>query len=150
MTYQEILSQFETDCQKHLAIKSFGSGPLDWLDNPQNIEFPLIFLRPLTSPGLRMNNNGYGATHVINFELYSLDIPHIDDSENNKILSNTEQYLYDITSQWNFGTNQQNAYLTLTSVSPVWEAFNDRATGWAAQIQVTTTFNLNYCDYPQL
>jgi len=152
MNYQQTVGLFQEACQKHLAIKSFNSGPIDLLDSAtQDIEFPYIFLRPLTGTGLRLNTNGYGGTNVRNFEIYSLDIPHLTDGvENIKILSDTEQYLYDIIAYFNFGVNQQTCFINVISTTALHEAFNDRATGWVSQIQVTSPYVLDYCNYPQL
>ena len=152
ITYLDIVNQFQSACQKHLAIKSFYSGPLDFLDAAnQDLEFPYIFLRPMSSPGIVTNNNGYGAVMQYNFEMYSLDVPHLTDpTENIKILSNTSQYGYDIISDFNFGLNQQNVFINSRSITPVHEAFNDRTTGWVYNLTVITPAPLDYCTFPQL
>jgi hypothetical protein len=151
MTYQDIVNTFQQAAQDHLAIKSFSEGTIDKLDSTsQNVEYPYMFLRPLTSNGLLLNENGWGANRILSFEMYMLDVPHLTDDENLKIFSNCEQYIYDIISYFNFGTEQQVIYVTLAEITPVAEAFENRCTGWVATVNVTAPLVLNYCEFPQL
>ena len=93
-TYKEIVTEFSASCAAHLAIKSFAEGALDYLDaSSQNIKYPYIFLRPLTSPGINLDANGISGTRTLTFELYSLDIPKLSDASPVQIKSNTEQYI---------------------------------------------------------
>jgi len=151
LSYQDVIQIFQTAADKHLAIKSFNTGPIDWLDNPQDIEFPAMFVRPLSSPSIFQNDNGVGSFKMYQLEIYMLDVPHLTDGvENTKILSNTEQYLMDILSYFNFGPVQQDVYIRNKTLTPLWEAFNDRATGWVMNVDVRFPYVLDYCNYPQL
>jgi len=137
-TYQQVVTEFSASCAAHLAIKSFAEGALDYLDaSSQNIEYPYIFLRPLTSPGINLNPNGISGTRTLTFEMYSLDIPKLSDASPVQIKSNTEQYIYDIISYFNLGSQQQTEFITLQNITPVDEAFNDRVYGWVATITMT-------------
>jgi hypothetical protein len=149
LSYKNIIDIFQQAADQHLAIKSFATGPIDWLDNPQNIDFPLMFARPLTSQGMIQNNNGTGAFKAYQFEIYMIDVPHLTDGdENTKILSDTEQYMMDILAYFNFGIDQQNIFITQKTITPIWEAFNDRATGWVMLLEVKIPYYLDYCNYP--
>jgi hypothetical protein len=150
-TYQEVVTEFSASCAAHLAIKSFAEGALDYLDaSSQNIKYPYIFLRPLTSPGINLDANGVSGTRTLTFEMYSLDIPKLSDASPVQIKSTTEQYLYDIISWFNLGSVQQTEWITLQNITPVDEAFNDRAYGWVAVINYNDTYVLDYCAFPSL
>lgn len=142
-TYQQIVEIFETAANDHLAIKSFASGPLSYLDsNNQNIRYPFVFLRPITSPGLVDN------THSLTFELYSLDVPKVSDENALKVMSNTELYLYDIGAYIRRGPEQQTIDFAMANINPVNEAFQDRVYGWVANVTVSEFAVYNYCNYP--
>ena len=148
-TYREVVTEFSASCASHLAIKSFAEGALDYLDaSSQNVKYPYIFLRPLTSPGINLNPNGISGTRTLTFELYSLDVPKLSDASPLNIKSATEQYIYDIISYFNLGAVQQTEFITLQNITPVDEAFNDRAYGWVAVLNYTDTAVLDYCAYP--
>ena len=150
-TYKEVVEQFQTACNQHLAINTFAEGTLDYLDaSSQNIKYPYIFLRPLTSNGIVLDANGVSGTRTLTFEMYSLDVPKLSDESPLKLKSDTEQYIYDIISWFNLGDYQQREYLTLQNITPVQEAFNDRAFGWVAVVNFSDMYTLNYCAYPKL
>jgi len=150
-TYKEVVETFAAACNAHLAIKAFAEGSLDYLDaSSQNIKYPYIFLRPVTSPGINLNENGISGTRSLTFEMYSLDIPKLSDASPLKIKSDTEQYIYDLIAYFNLGSQQQTEWITLTTIIPVDEAFNDRAYGWVATITYTDSYILDYCAFPSL
>ena len=148
-TYYDVVNEFSASCAAHLAIKTFAEGALDYLDaSSQNVKYPYIFLRPLTSPGINLNANGISGTRTLTFEMYSLDVPNLKDASPLQIKSNTEQYIYDIISWFNLGDVQRTQFITLQNITPVDEAFNDRAYGWVAVLNFTDTAVLNYCAFP--
>ena len=150
-TYKEVVTEFSASCAAHLAIKSFAEGALDYLDaSSQNVKYPYIFLRPLTSPGINLNPNGISGTRTLTFELYSLDVPKLSDASPLNIKSATEQYIYNIISYFNLGSQQQSEFITLQNITPVDEAFNDRAYGWVAVLNYTDIAVLDYCAFPDL
>jgi len=150
-TYQQVVETFQSASNAHLAINSFAEGALDYLDaSSQDIKYPYIFLRPLTSNGIVLDANGVSGERTLTFELYSLDIPKLSDASPLKIKSDTEQYIYDIIAWFNLGDNQRSEYLTLQNITPVDEAFNDRAYGWVAVVNYTDSYYLDFCNYPKL
>ena len=150
-TYYDVVNEFSASCAAHLAIKSFAEGALDYLDaSSQNVKYPYVFLRPLTSPGINLNANGISGTRTLTFELYSLDVPNLKDASPLQIKSNTEQYIYDIIAYFNLGDFQQTEFITLQNITPVDEAFNDRAYGWVAVLNFTDKAVLDYCAFPSL
>ena len=150
-TYQEVVNTFASASSAHLAINSFAEGSIDYLDaSSQNIKYPYIFLRPITSPGINLNPNGVSGTRSLTFELYSLDVPKLSDASPLKVKSDTEQYIYDLISYFNLGSVQQTEWITLSTIIPVDEAFNDRAYGWVATVTYNDTYVLDYCAFPDL
>jgi len=145
LTYTDIINAFATACSNHLQIASFDSGTIDYLDaSAVNRLYPFIYMRPLSAVLA-------DRVRTVQFELYSLDQPKVASSNNISVISDTEQYIYDIMAWFNFGpADRQQWYdVQLASAAPVNEAFQDRLYGWVATINVTTPFNLNYCNYPQ-
>jgi hypothetical protein len=150
-TYQQVVTEFSASCAAHLAIKSFAEGAIDYLDaSSQNIQYPYIFLRPVASPGINLNENGVSGTRSLTFEMYSLDIPKLSTASPLKIKSDTELYLYDLISYFNLGSQQQTEWITLQGILPVDEAFGDRVYGWVATITYNDTYVLDYCAFPSL
>ena len=142
-TYNQIIGFFETAANLHLAINSFGTGPLNELDaRSQNAIYPYLFVRPMSSPGLVDN------TRTLNFEVYSLDVPALGDQSPVDVMSNTELYLYDIGAWFNTGPLQQNVEYDMINITPVNEAFNDRAFGWAASVNIVVPYVYNFCNFP--
>jgi len=146
ITYQHIVNEFTDACQSHLAINSFDSGTIDFLDaQAVNKLYPYIYLRPVGS-------NLTDRVRSLRFELYSMDVPSVSDGSNVDVISNTEMYIYDLMAWFNFGPaiRQQTYNVTLQDILPVNEAFQDRVFGWVATINVDTPFKLDYCNYPQI
>jgi len=149
-SYSQVVETFQSASLNHLSINTFAEGDLDALDaTSQNVVYPYIFLRPITSPGMNTTTIGTSGTRSLVFELYSLDVPPLDDSNRLSILSNTEQYIYDIMGYINLHLQPQREWTTLQSITPVSEAFNDRAFGWVATLTYTDMAVLDYCAYPQ-
>jgi hypothetical protein len=149
--YQYIVEQFETACTEHLAINQFGEGSIDRLDSLfQNVKYPFAFLRPIQSTGMILSPNGVSGARSLNFEFYMMDVPQLTDTDVLKLQSQTEVYLYDIISWFNLGSVQQVEFVTLNSISPLYEAFNDRVAGWMANITVNTYGTLDFCNFPKL
>ena len=150
-TYKEVVETFQSASEAHLAIKTFAEGAIDYLDaSSQNVKYPYIFLRPIGSSGINLNANGISGTRSLTFEMYSLDVPKLSDASPLNIKSNTEQYIYDLISYFNLGSQQQSEFITLQGIIPVDEAFNDRAYGWVATINYTDIAILDYCAFPDL
>ena len=88
VTYKQVVETVQAAANAHLAIKSFAEGPISYLDaHTQNIVYPFMFMRPLSSPGL-VNN-----VRTLNFELYMLDVPKLSDESAIQLKSRTELFL---------------------------------------------------------
>ena len=145
--YSDIIGQFRTACSASLSVATFETGTIDFLDSSAvNKDYPYIFLRPISSPGV------VDKVKTNTFELYSLDIPLLSDQSPEEIISQCEARIYETIAWFNQGpANRQQTYeITMTDLTPVNEAFQDRAFGWVATIEVITPFVWDYCDYPQI
>jgi len=150
-SYQYIVTQFSASCAAHLSINEFGEGSIDRLDSLyQNASYPYAFLRPIQSTGIVLNTNGVSGARALSFEFYMMDVPLLTDTDVLQIQSNCEIYIYDIIAYFNLGSFQQEEYITLNSISPLYESFNDRVAGWMANLTVNTQATLNYCNFPSL
>ena len=144
-SYKEIVEIFESAANAHIAVKSFASGPISYLDSQnQNTKYPFVFLRPITSIGLS------GNVRSLTFELYSLDVPSVSDEDAILVMSNTQQYLYDLGSYIRRGAEQQTMDFEMTSLNPVNEAFQDRLYGWVSNVIYTEPAVYNFCNFPDL
>ena len=144
VTYKQTVDTVQAAADAHLAIKSFAEGSISYLDaHSQNIVYPFMFMRPLSSPGL------VNRTRTLNFELYMLDVPKLSNESPVELKSRTELFLYDVLSYLRYGpTNQYTMDFTLSSITPVDEGFQDRAFGWVGGVSVTSEGVYNYCNYP--
>ncbi len=144
-SYKEVVEIFEAAANAHIAVKSFASGPLSYLDSQnQNTKYPFVFLRPITSIGLT------GNIRSLTYELYSLDVPSVSDENALLVMSNTEQYLYDVGSYIRRGAEQQTMDFEMTNLNPVNEAFQDRLYGWVSTVIYTEPAVYDFCNFPQL
>jgi hypothetical protein len=145
-TFGQIINQFSSSVQEVPAVSTFSYGSLDKLDSTtQNVAYPYVFIRPITSPGLRLDTNGVTGTHSLTFEIYSLAVPTLIESDYLSVMSTTEQIIYDIVAKFNYGVNQQDTWLLIDNIAPVNEAFNDRTYGWVATVQFQEPGQLNAC-----
>ena len=141
--YSTVVGLFEEAANEHVAVNTFAFGSLDGLNfAANNIEYPYVYLRPLTSPGLTAN------IRTLVFELYVLDQPNVDSDIPLNIMTAQEQTLYDLIAWFNRGSLQQEVGINLNSITPTIEAFNDRVYGWVANIDFFETGIYNYCNFP--
>jgi hypothetical protein len=150
ITYKQVVNTIQSACQEHDYVQSFAHGSIDYLDaSSQNISYPYVFLRPLQSPGYNQDTRLMQRS----FELYALDIPRIANESPIDIMSRMETVILDIGSYIVWGPpsdNQSIGYdFVFTTMIPTLEAFEDRAYGFVANVNVNTEGTYNYCNYPK-
>jgi len=97
-TYYQIVKKIEDAANDHDYVASFAHGSIDYLDaQSQNVAYPYVFLRPLTSIGYDQDTRLKTTT----FELYALDVPKLSNESPLQIMSNMEQVILDIGSYMN-------------------------------------------------
>lgn len=147
ISYSDIVELFTSASNDNLSVATFDSGTIDFLDaNGQNKNYPYIYLRPVSSPGV------VDKVRTLTFELYSMDVPTLANQSPVDTISECEERIYQLMSWFNRGPTprQQIWDITMTDLSPVNEAFQDRVFGWVATIEVASPWNWDYCDYPQV
>ena len=143
-TYKQIIDKFDRASQYHTFIQSFGHGSLDKLNDASNQPYPLLWVRPLASVGIQP----YGQ-RTLTFEVYMLDVPKLDRTTDTQTLSDAERALYDVYAYFRDGAEQQEYEISMTAITPVMEAFQDRLFGWAATIDIITdTSGITICNIP--
>ena len=143
-TFKEIVAKFESAAYYHTAINTFGYGSLDKLNDNQNIAYPLLYVRPISSLGVQP----YGQ-RTLTFEVYLLDLPKLDRTTDIQTMSDAERMLYDVYTFFRDGAEQQTYEIALNGIVPVQEAFQDRVFGWVCTMDVITdSSGLTICNIP--
>lgn len=142
--YDEIINVFENIVNNHNYFKGFGHGSIDKIDAAVNRGYPLLFVRPLSSPGLTGID---GRQRELVFEIYALDVPKLSDEDMRIVLNNTEQGLYDVYAYILDGPVQYPLQIQMTNIVPLIEAFQDKAAGWVMTVTIITdSKEISYCD----
>lgn len=143
-TYNEIINTFENVVTNHNYFRGFGHGSIDKIDAVVNQGYPLLFVRPMSSPGLTGND---GRQRELVFEVYSLDVPRLSDEDGRQVMANTEQGLYDFYSYILDGPVQYDLQIEMTNIVPLYEAFQDKALGWVMTVTIITdAVGVTYCE----
>ena len=142
--YREIINLFQSIVDNHSYYRGSGHGAIQWIDAKKNQKYPLLFVRPMVSTGLTGID---GRVRTLSFELYSLEVPKIGDEDQRKLLSNTEQGIYDVFAFFTDGPVQYPIGITMVSMTPLTEAFQDAASGWVSLINIDTSGEgISYCE----
>ena len=145
-TYADIINKFQSAANYHASIQSFGHGSLDKLNDTMNQPYPLLYVRPMGSPGIQP----YGQ-RTLTFEVYILDIPKLDKTTDVVTMSDCERILYDVYTYFRDGAEQQEYEISMTSITPIQEAFQDRLFGWMGTFNIVTdSHGLTICNIPTL
>ena len=142
ISFTTIVNNLKSSASDLTAVNTVGFGSLDKLDaDHQNATYPFVFFRPLTSTGIPFNLNSPNmiGPRRLSFEMYVMDIPTATDSDLVDVMSNCEQIGYDIITRYYDGTLEPTEGIYLSSISPVFEAFQDRTAGWVFNIDVETS-----------
>ena len=143
-TFREIVEKFESAANYHIYIQSFGFGNVDRLNDTINQPYPLLWVRPLGSLGV----SPYGQ-RTLTFEVFMLEIPKGDDSNYIQAYSDAEIALYDVYTFFRDGAQQQEYQINMLNITPVSEAFQDRAIGFVSQMEIITdSAGLTICNIP--
>ena len=140
ISYSTIVNNLIESANSLTAVNTVEFGSIDKLDaNQQNAIYPYVFIRPVTSAGIRFGQPMIGGRFV-NFEMYVMDIPQLTDTDMLDVMSNCEQIGYDIFSKFYDGEPDYEATNTLSvqNMIPLFEAFQDRVGGWVFTLTIET------------
>lgn len=149
ISYASVVNNLITASNNVVTVNTAGFGSLDKLDaNFQNGTFPYVFIRPLTSPGITFGAQMKGA-RILTFEMYILDVPKQTDVDFLDIMSNMEQIGYNIIVQFHDSVFEEVMSVQIASITPLNEAFQDRAAGWVFTLNVVTdSRGITTCQIP--
>ena len=143
-TYKDIVDKFQRAAEYHTFIQSFGHGSLDKLNDATNQPYPLLWVRPMNSVGIQPHGQ-----RTLTFEMYLLDVPKLDRSTDVTTMSDAERALYDVYAYFYDGAEQYDYGISMSTIIPVMEAFQDRLFGWVATIDINTTSSgITTCNIP--
>lgn len=144
-SYKEVINYFEKICNSHMSIHQFQSGMFSDIDvqtnNLEPTQYPLVFLVHRAGS---IEGNG---KQVFSFTLLVMDIStDQEDLETNR-LSDTHDILQDIISKVILtSATEVDINLSLPiATTPFVERYNNKLTGWAAEIDVEVKSPLNLC-----
>lgn len=160
INFKTFHDDFRLLADHHKQINSFGFGALEDLsfwtesrmkeDNPdyQAPVFPLMYVVP--------SNVEQRLTHMVyQFNVIILDIIQRDLSNQTDVLSDTNQILDDVISQFrlsvtnSLGNFNKEYYLqTPVTCSPFIEKYTDLCGGWSGLLNIEVIIPLNRCDAP--
>ncbi len=145
-TFKELVKQFETICNEHLAIKQFQMGEPSDVDI-QNMEhdfqrFPLAFLIPEPSSMDRFGKLSLGFTFVV------ADIVRNQEDWQIDTYNSTLMILQDIISKIILSSPTILDYTVNTPIliDPFVEKYNNNIAGWSASLVINIKSPLNLCD----
>jgi len=147
ISYTTIVNDLKSNASSLTSVNNVDFGSIDKLDaNAQNVVYPYVFFRPLTSRGVPFGDVMVGI-RSLQFEMYVMDIPKVTDEDMVDVMSNCEQIGYDILSLAYDGSQQSDYTITNSSMIPLFEAFQDRVGGWVFNLDVqTSTAGLTSCN----
>ena len=150
ISYTTVVNNLIAAANNVVTVNTAGFGSLDKLDaNFQNGQFPYVFFRPLSSPGITFNFQMAGP-RILTFEMYVLDLPKLTDADFLDVMSNCEQIGYNIITQFYDGSYEDVMTVQVTSITPVNEAFQDRCGGHVFTMNVITdSSGITTCNVPQ-
>lgn len=143
ISFSNVVTNLLSSATDLTAVNTAEFGSIDKLDaNQQNAQYPYVFFRPVTSPGIRFGQPMIGG-RFLNFEMYVMDVPKLTDTDMTDVMSNCEQIGYDICSKFYDGEPDfESTYtLSVTNLIPLFEAFQDRVGGWVFNLTIETDAN---------
>jgi hypothetical protein len=158
INFKTFHDDFRLLADHHKQINSFGFGALEDLsfwtesrmkeDNPnfQSPVFPLMYVVPA--------NVEQRLTHMVyQFNVIILDIIERDLSNQTDVLSDTNQILDDVISQFRLSVtnslgnfNKQYYLQTPVTCNPFIEKYTDLCGGWSGLLNIEVIIPLNRCD----
>ena len=138
ISFHTVVTSLKASADELTTVNTVGFGTISMLDaDQQNAAYPYVFFRPLTSPGINFGQPMIGG-RTLNFEMYVMDIPLLTDTDMTTVMSNTEQIGYNVITKYYDGVYEPLYTVSVGSIVPLFEAFQDRIGGWVFNISVET------------
>lgn len=147
ITVQNIIQLHQFIGANSNYVQQSPFGDIFEIDIDQNQLFPIAHLS--------IEGADY-STHELTyrFRLYVMDLVNKDQSNENDVLSDTLQFVGDYISQMKHGFSylgisydMENDFRLSDNIScePFTERFDSQVTGWAANLNITVSFNAGAC-----
>ena len=147
ITVQNIIQLHQFIVADSNYIQQGGFGDIFEIDIDQNQLFPIAHLSIEAA-----DYTSHELTY--RFRLYVMDLVNKDQSNENDVLSDTLQFVGDYISQLKHGFSAfgvsydtENDFRLNDNINcePFTERFDSQVTGWAANINITVSFNASAC-----
>ncbi len=143
ITYNQLIELLSNISSAHRIINTFNSGEVWEIEQEleSNRNFVKLWAVPVSS-----TVNGNQITN--RFHLLAFDLVEKGSSNNNDVLSDTQQCLYDVIKVLkNYSGNDFDVTGDPT-LYPFKEEFGDWVAGWRCELDIVINFNPNGCDVP--
>ncbi len=143
MTYNQTIDLFETWCNNHLQVKTFGNGE-EWEAEgilKAGILYPIFYAVPVSS--LTGENVVQRTFKIICFGQVKKD-----KSNENEVISDTEQIIHDFIKYLRYDSMDFDL-IGEPTMTPFKESFGDWCAGWECEVVFETIFQNNNCDSPE-
>ena len=147
ITVQNIIQLHEFIGFNSNYVQKTTFGDIFEIDIDQNQLFPITHLS--------IEGADYSKHELTyRFRLYAMDLVNKDESNENDVLSDTLQFIGDYISQLKHGFStlgvsydMENDFRLSDNIScePFTERFDSQVTGWAANFNITVSFNASAC-----
>lgn len=139
---KEIKSIFSALADAHLQINSFGYGQEFEQQAVEGVEYPLMWVVPLSSP---LNGVIYSRT----YRIVIADRVRKDESDEIDVESDTDQILLDIVAYlYKYGAQNQINLQDGQVIEPFWEKWSDEVTGSFCDVVLDDQFDWDSCSLP--
>lgn len=143
ITYNQIIELLSNISDAHRVISSFNSGNVWEIETEleANRNFVKLWAAPVSS-------TVRGNTIINRFNLLAFDLVEKGGANQNDVLSDTQQCLYDVIKVLRNNAGEQYDVTGNPQLLPFKEQFGDWVSGWRTEIDIITVYNENGCDTP--
>src|SRR3972149_5693527 len=142
ITFNQHIKIFEDIAGAHLMVHSFGFGEVFEIEGALKADgnMPKMWIMPVSST-IRLQ------TVERTFTVLIFDLVKKDESNENEVLSDTEQIMQDVIKVPHTNSAQYGI-VGEPQAFPFTERFGDDVSGWRCDVTVETEFDSNGCDIP--
>jgi len=157
-TYNNFIAVLKDIADRHYQINSFGIGQNFDIEASTNVNYPLLWVKPIKARMTKGSNEGY-ATFDINFELKVIDQATPDNttlvnkvgSMTEEIYNDTLEVLKDIITEIDGHPYYQNSGLQIINdvdFNPLNEYTDHNLNGWVSEIELRSKNTRSFCGIP--
>jgi len=143
ITYNQIIELLRNVALAHRQIETFNAGQVWEIETEleSNRRFPKLWAAPVSS-------TVRGNIVTNRFNLLCFDLVQKGGGNQDEVLSDTQQCLYDVIKVLKNHAGEQFDVTGNPQLLPFKESFGDWVSGWRAEVDIVTVFNEAGCDVP--